>query len=408
MASIAVEGVSKVYAGGVTALSDLSFVARDGELLVLVGPSGCGKTTTLRLIAGLDRPSRGVIRLGGRDVTHVAPRDRNVAMVFQHHVLYPHMSVYRNMAFGLWLRGEAFEAKSRLMGLFRRRGIPKPDGPIDDVTRLVRQTAKMLGIEGLLGRWPHELSGGERQRVALGRALVRRPAAFLLDEPLASLDAARRADLARELKQLHRQFATTTVLVTHDQSEALSLGDRVAVMRDGTIQQIGPPMAVHDRPRNRFVAGFMGTPPMNILEGEIAEHGEQTKLVVSGHRIALSARLRRVLDTSGRRQVAIGVRPEDVVLGHAAADAGRPAIRGCVTSVEPLGYGDCVHVEFVGRSSLAVAAPVVVARTGRGAGWRVGDPVNVEFDKSRLHVFDLGTGENLALGSLPEAAGPSE
>jgi len=401
MASIAVEGVTKVYANRVTALSDLSFVARDGELLVLVGPSGCGKTTTLRLIAGLDRPSRGVIRLGENDVTRVAPRDRNIAMVFQHHVLYPHMSVYRNMAFGQWLRSPGL--LSRLLGWFRGGMDVRADGPAGDALGRVGQTAEMLGVESLLDRRPHELSGGERQRVALGRALVRRPAAFLLDEPLASLDAARRVDLARELKQLHRQLSTATVLVTHDQSEALSLGDRIAVMNDGAIQQIGPPMVIHDRPRNRFVAGFIGTPPMNFWEGEFSEHGEQIELSFAGHRMVLPARWRPVLEASGQRRVTIGVRPQDVALGHAAKDAVAAAVGGCVTSVEPLGSGDCVHVQLIGRSG-----PVVAARTNRGGGWQVGDRVNVEFDVSRLHVFDVETGENIARYGWPGAAGPGE
>jgi multiple sugar transport system ATP-binding protein len=267
----------------------------------------------------------------------------------------------------------------------------------------------MLGVEGLLGRWPHELSGGERQRVALGRALARRPAAFLLDEPLANLDAARRMSLARELKQLQRWVSTTMVMVTHDQSEALSLGDRIAVMRDGTIQQIGSPLSVYDRPRNRFVAGFIGTPPMNFLEGELAERGGELEFWVSGHRIALPTRVRRAVCASGSRQVTLGVRPEDVALGRGGADADAEAISGSVASVEPLGSGDCVDVEWVGPMGPATAAKSVVAvSTCRGSDWRVGDRAAIKFDMSRLHVFDTKTGENLARGCREGAAGPSE
>jgi multiple sugar transport system ATP-binding protein len=328
-------------------------------------------------------------------------------MVFQQNVLYPHLTVYGNMAFGLWLRGEAFGFWSRFFGRLRKLKGAQGRDRHEDASRRVRQTARMLGIEGLLGRWPHELSGGERQRVALGRALARRPAAFLLDEPLSNLDAARRTYLSRELKRLHRRFSTTTVLVTHDQSEALSLGDRVAVMGCGTIEQIGPPMAIYDRPRNRFVAGFIGTPPMNFLEGELAEREGNLEYAAYGHSIALPPQMRPALLVSGRRSAVVGVRPEDVVLHGGVAAPGSRAILGRVVSVEPLGGGDCVQVEIAAQAGFAAAArPLVAARTDRNAGWRVGDRTIVEFDTRRLHVFDGATGENLALASRQDAAGP--
>ena len=267
MARTVLAGVSKVYPRGVLAVQALDLEVEDGEFLVLLGPSGCGKTTTLRLIAGLEAATTGEIRIGGRVVSRLPSRERDVALVFQSGALFPHLSVARNMAFGLELRcggGGLWRVWKRVIGsaqaaadAARRRGIRQQ----------VRHTAELLRIEHLLDRLPRQLSGGERQRVALGRALVRQPAVFLLDEPLSNLDAGLRLQLRRELQRLHERLQTTMIYVTHDQAEAMALGGRIAVMEGGQLQQVGEPRAVYDRPRNRFVARFVGSPAMNLLSG---------------------------------------------------------------------------------------------------------------------------------------------
>src|SRR5271169_6346448 len=247
MASVVLDKVSKIYPGGVRAVSSIDLTVGDEEFIVLVGPSGCGKTTTLRMVAGLEDISEGTIRIGERVVNQVAPKDRDIAMVFQNYALYPHMTVYKNMAFGLKLRG-----------------MPKAQ-----IKQRVGEAAKILEIEHLLQRKPRQLSGGERQRVAVGRAIVREPAAFLFDEPLSNLDAKLRVTTRAELKRLHLRLKTTTIYVTHDQEEAMTLGDRIVVMRDGIIQQADTPLNTYNYPVNRFVAGFIGMPPMNFFDGAI-------------------------------------------------------------------------------------------------------------------------------------------
>ncbi len=397
MANIALDGVSKVYPGSVEAVTDLQFEVHDGELLVLVGPSGCGKTTTLRLIAGLERPTAGTIRMGGRDVLDIAPRDRNIAMVFQQNVLYPHLSVYGNLAFGLRLRF----GRSGLWSWLRDR-VPAVSNQAADgrreIAERVRQAAGMLGIGGLLERRPHELSGGERQRVALGKALVQRPAAFLFDEPLSNLDASRRVQLRRELRRLHRQVSTTTLLVTHDQGEALALGDRIAVMHQGRLRQVGPPMSVYDQPLDRFVAGFVGTPPMNFWDGELWEEEGKLTFRGCGGRVELPAEFRR-LPLRGAKQATLGIRPEDVALQAATERPERRVIVGRVTLVEPLGDTNLIHVE-VGdpASSAARSTASLTAKASREPSWRVNDTVGIRFREQRLHVFDVATGDNLVRG----------
>src|SRR5687768_1079947 len=247
MARVELEKVSKIYPGGVKAVDAIDLSIADQEFCVLVGPSGCGKSTTLRMVAGLEDISDGTIRIGERVVNHVAPKDRDIAMVFQNYALYPHMTVYKNMAFGLKLRR-----------------MPKPQ-----IHQRVTEAARILEIEHLLDRKPRQLSGGQRQRVAVGRAIVREPAAFLFDEPLSNLDAKLRVTTRAELKRLHHRLKTTTVYVTHDQEEAMTLGDRIVVMRDGVIQQADPPLATYNHPVNRFVAGFIGMPPMNFFDGAL-------------------------------------------------------------------------------------------------------------------------------------------
>src|SRR5262245_34433799 len=257
MAEVALGGVSKQYPGGVEALRDLTLTVADGELVVLVGPSGCGKTTTLRLIAGLETPTRGTLRIGGRVVNDLPPRERDVAMVFQRPALYPHLSVRDNLAFGLRMRRGGFP----LLGWNRRA---------DEVVRdRVARAARMLELDDVLDRLPGQLSGGQQQRVALGRAVVREPAAFLLDEPLSNLDARLRTEMRRELHLLHRRLRATMIYVTHDQTGALPPGDRLVVLHRGVAQQADAPLAVYERPANRFVAGFIGWPPMNFMDGQL-------------------------------------------------------------------------------------------------------------------------------------------
>ncbi len=251
MAEVILEKVGKVFPGDIEAVKDFSLDILDGEFVVLVGPSGCGKSTTLRMIAGLEEITEGTIRIEDRIINDVPPKDRDIAMVFQNYALYPHMTVYKNMAFALKLR----------------------KFPRKQIDERVRETAGILGIEELLNRRPKALSGGQRQRVALGRAIVRNPKAFLFDEPLSNLDAKLRVEMRAELKRLHHQLGTTTIYVTHDQEEAMTLGDRIVVMKDGVIQQVGVPLEVYNRPVNRFVAGFVGTPPMNFLDGRLLSEG---------------------------------------------------------------------------------------------------------------------------------------
>src|SRR3954464_7350377 len=249
MSVIALENVTKVYAGGVAAVDDVDLTIASGEFMVLVGPSGCGKSTLLRMIAGLEEVTEGSISIGDRDVTHLSPRERDIAMVFQNYALYPHMSVERNLGYGL-----------------RARHVPK-----DEITRRVSEVAQMLGLDELLARKPAALSGGQRQRVAMGRAIVREPAAFLMDEPLSNLDAKLRVDMRAELARLHDRLGVTTVSLTHDQVEAMTLGTRVAVMRDGKIQQVDAPQRLYHHPTNLFVAAFIGSPSMNLVEAEVAD-----------------------------------------------------------------------------------------------------------------------------------------
>ena len=321
MAELVLQGVSKVFAGPVTAVQDLDLEIRDQELVVLVGPSGCGKTTTLRLIAGLEDPDRGAIWIDGRQVNRVAPRDRNIAMVFQHSVLYPHMTVYENMAVGLtwrcggggirryWMRWR-HPAEARRQAERRRA-----------IARQVQDASRILGIEHLLDRLPRQLSGGECQRVALGRAIVRQPAAFLFDEPLSHLDAQLRVEMRRELKRLHQRLPGTLVYVTHDQAEALALGDRIVVMHRGRIQQSGSPREVYEQPANVFVAGFLGAPGNELDSGPLATRADAICFVSGGLAVSLPETVPGGLRASDDPAVTLGIRPEHLWL------RGRTAVR---------------------------------------------------------------------------------
>jgi multiple sugar transport system ATP-binding protein len=316
MPGLTLEAVSKVFPGETVAVEELSLDIADGEFMILVGSSGCGKTTALRMIAGLEQPSGGVIRIGERIVNHVPARDRDIAMVFQNYALYPHMTVARNLAYPL-----------------RQRRMAKAD-----IKRRVTEIAEMLGLEELLGRRPAQLSGGQRQRVAMGRALVREPQVFLLDEPLSNLDAKLRLEMRAALKRLHARLGVTTVYVTHDQVEAMTLGDRIAVMSDGKLQQLGAPQEVYDRPRNVFVAGFIGSPPMNLLLGR-CRNGE----IVAGD-------LRFARPGMADQDLIVGIRPEALM----RSCDGLPCLELEVAVVEPLGDEVVVHGSV--RAELASVA----------------------------------------------------
>ena len=373
MATVELENVTKSFrgkAGTVRAIEDLSLTVADQEFLVLVGPSGCGKTTTLRLIAGLEEPDTGAIRIEAREVTRLAPKDRDVAMVFQNYALYPHMTVYKNMAFGLSLRR----------------------GTKEEIRGKVAAAARMLGISHLLQRKPGALSGGERQRVAVGRAIVRRPGVFLFDEPLANLDATLRGRMRTEIKSLHRELATTMIYVTHDQEEAMTLGHRIVVMREGTVQQYGRPLEVYDRPANRFVAGFIGTPTMNFLDGHLERDGADQFFNGRAGRWRLPKEAGRSLDDVADQPVVAGIRPEH--LGLVEAGGGGPEswtgpVPCLVEVVEPLGDCSHVHVTTPGGASL-------VGRFGSGPTPAPGDRAQVRLDLSRIHLFAAdATGQRL-------------
>ncbi|MCX7425747.1 MAG: ATP-binding cassette domain-containing protein [Planctomycetia bacterium] len=373
MATLSLRDVAKAYPAGITAVDGLTLDVPDGELLVLVGPSGCGKTTTLRMIAGLESVTRGEIAIDGRVLSGVAPRDRDVAMVFQSCALYPHLDVRRNLAFGLSLR--------RM--------------PRAEIRRRVEETAAWLGIGHLLRRRPASLSGGQAQRVALGRAIVRRPKVFLLDEPLGAIDARLRDRLRREIRRLHDELRATMIWVTHDEHEAMSLGDRVAVMRDGRLQQVAEPMTLYERPANRFVAELIGRPTMNFVAGHVTADGEELTFRAGDLVLPLppgrQARLRPCAD----RPMLLGIRPEHLVPGPTAglssvlgATAGLSSsvictIRGQVTAVEPLGTESHVHVN-VGVCDL-------VTRLAGPNPPRVGQAIEMAVLLDHLHFFDPET-----------------
>jgi multiple sugar transport system ATP-binding protein len=375
MARVVLEGVGKVYPNGFEAIHDFNLEVADGELLVLLGPSGCGKTTALRMIAGLETITRGTVTIGSRVVNHVAARDRDVAMVFQNHVLYPHMTAYRNMAFPLKLR----------------------KAPGGEIERKVRQAAAMLGIEHLLGRKPRQLSGGQRQRVAVGRAIVRQPACFLLDEPLSDLDARLRIEMRAELKRLHRRLGTTTIYVTHDQEEAMTLGDRLAVVREGRIQQVGPPEQVFRHPVNRFVAGFLGARPMNFLEGTIVRQEGRLWFDEGGQRLIVPDwAASRLADRVGDR-VTLGIRPE--VLSPKPIEGQRHnTLNVKVNLIESLGDEHEVHLSTERH-------PGIVARLDTHDVFAPNTVIEMHVDLDRVHFFDpddeaAGTpGANLCLAA---------
>ncbi len=370
MAEVVLENVGKVYPGGVTAVKGVNLTIRDREFVVLVGPSGCGKSTTLRMIAGLEDITSGTIRIGQRVVNDVAPKDRDIAMVFQNYALYPHMTVHKNMAFAL-----------------RLRKFPKAE-----VEQRVREAARILGIEDLLDRKPRALSGGQRQRVAVGRAIVRHPKAFLFDEPLSNLDAKLRVEMRAELKRLHQNLQTTTVYVTHDQEEAMTLGSRIVVMKDGVVHQCDSPLAVYGRPANRFVAGFIGTPPMNFFEGRLA--GTDGAVRFEGDEISL----RLLPEQAGKlgawvgKPVVLGIRPEAMHVREEGRFAGREnTFAAKVSIVEP--FGDKMDIHAVSAKH-----PNIVARVDSQHPVSAGEDVRFHVDMQRVHVFEADeAGRNCAV-----------
>jgi multiple sugar transport system ATP-binding protein len=389
MAEIALEDLAKTYPDGTRAVSDLSLQIADGELVVFVGPSGCGKTTALRMVAGLEEITSGVVRIGERVVNRLPPKDRDVAMVFQNYALYPHMSAYDNMAFGL-----------------KMRSFPKAE-----IKRRVNDAARVLGLEQVLKKKPRTLSGGQRQRVAMGRAIVREPQAFLMDEPLSNLDAKLRVEMRAEIARIQRDLGATTIYVTHDQVEAMTLGDRVAVLRDGYLQQVGSPNDLYERPVNLFVAEFIGSPAMNLVGADIVRENGDLEAVFGENRLRVDDR--PALAAFAGHRVILGVRPEDLEDAAVAGGAGGRTISAVVDIREDLGSDVLVH--------FGVAAPAVrgedvqaalgaeaieatgdearrkgslfTARVARESRAREGERVELAVETSRLHFFAIESGD---------------
>jgi multiple sugar transport system ATP-binding protein len=394
VAEVTFEDVAKVYPDGTRAVNDLDLEIKDGEFMVLVGPSGCGKTTALRMVAGLEDISEGSVRIGDRVVNHVPSRDRDIAMVFQSYALYPHLTVYDNIAFGLKLKK-----------------MPK-----DEIDRRVQDAARVLGLESFLKRKPRALSGGQRQRVAMGRAIVRQPQAFLMDEPLSNLDAKLRVQMRAEIARLQNDLGVTTIYVTHDQVEAMTMGDRVAVMRKGELQQVADPQTLYDRPDNLFVGGFIGSPAMNMLEAtlERADGGMAAK--VGSQRIALgdeTLSARPGLRSFEGRNVILGIRPEDLEDASLEEAASDQQLKGHVELTEALGSEIMVHFRIdakaaqtdetqelaqdagtqgMGEGPAAGEGALMVGRFGARSRVRTDDDIEVAVDTRALHFFDPENG----------------
>jgi multiple sugar transport system ATP-binding protein len=393
VAEIQLEQLTKVYPDGTRAVSELDIDIADGEFIVLVGPSGCGKTSALRMVAGLEPITDGTVRIGGRVVNHLPPKNRDIAMVFQNYALYPHMSAFKNMAFGLKLRK-----------------VPRPE-----ISTRVGDTARVLGLEGVLPKRPRTLSGGQRQRVAMGRAIVREPQAFLMDEPLSNLDAKLRVEMRAEIARLQRDLQVTTIYVTHDQVEAITLGDRVAVMRDGVLQQIDAPQALYNRPVNLFVAEFIGSPAMNLVGADIARANGNLVARFGEHELTIDASALKARPTLGEftgRRIILGIRPEDLEDAELAGGVaeGRK-IAATVDIREDMGSELFMHfgvgalpvtgedvkaalgeeaIEATSQSATREGG-LFVARVGRGSKAEEGGRIDLVVDPSRLHFFDPET-----------------
>lgn len=359
MANVKVVELNKVYPNGFHAVKDVNLSIEDKEFMILVGPSGCGKTTTLRMIAGLEDITSGDMVIGDRKVNDVSPKDRNIAMVFQNYALYPHMTVYENMAFGLKLS-------------------KTPKAEIDE---RIKKAAKILDIESLLKRKPKQLSGGQRQRVALGRAIVRKPEVFLMDEPLSNLDAKLRVQMRAELIKLHNELETTFIYVTHDQTEAMTMGTRICVMNDGIVQQVADPRTIYNKPANVFVASFIGAPQMNFFSGKVLE-GKAVQ--VEAHNFKLSEKMIKAVDEKQKANapVTVGIRPEDIRLG--SADEG---ITAKVEVTELLGSDLNIYFK-IGEKNY-------IMKTDAASNIKIGDTIYPVFDSEKLHLFDQETEQSL-------------
>ena len=361
MASVTIRDLNKKYDGGYHAVKDVNLEIRDKEFMVLVGPSGCGKTTTLRMVAGLEEITSGEILIGTEVVNELPPMDRNIAMVFQNYALYPHKSVYQNMAFGLQMRKY----------------------PKDEIEKRVREAADILGIGPLLERKPRQLSGGQRQRVAVGRAIVRHPEVFLFDEPLSNLDAQLRVQMRVELKRLHERLETTAIYVTHDQVEAMTLGDRVVVMKDGWVQQVVEPLELYGKPANKFVAGFIGSPAMNFVDVTVSDSGGALWADAENLRLKVPQQLAEGVRAHTGKRLTLGVRPEALHLAN-GSDPSEYSFATAVDVVEPLGNEILVNFRAGGAAMVARVDPAVRVKAHEG--------IRVALDPARVHFFDEKSG----------------
>ena len=363
MASLQLKNIKKTYGNGITAVNDFNLDIEDQEFVIFVGPSGCGKSTTLRMIAGLEEISDGELYIGDKLMNDVAPKDRDIAMVFQSYALYPHMTVYDNMAFGLKLRK-----------------VPK-----DEIDKMVKEAAKILDLTPLLERKPKALSGGQRQRVAMGRAIVRNPKVFLMDEPLSNLDAKLRVQMRIEIAKLHQRLGTTIIYVTHDQTEAMTLGTRIVVMKDGVVQQVDTPQNLYEKPQNLFVAGFMGSPQMNFLDAVVEVSGDTASLNVAGGSIPLpSSKSKKLIDGGyAGKTVTFGVRPEDVYDSPSFVDSAKCVFESTIKVYELLGAEVYLYFDL--------AEFPITARVDSRTTARPGDTVKFAFDVEKIHVFDKET-----------------
>jgi multiple sugar transport system ATP-binding protein len=366
MANVVLENVQKVYPGGVVAVNDVNLTIEDREFVVLVGPSGCGKSTTLRMVAGLEEISSGTILVDGKKVNDVPPKDRDIAMVFQNYALYPHMTVYNNMAFGLKLRR-----------------FPK-----EEIDHRVREAAEILSIQELLERKPKELSGGQRQRVAVGRAIVRKPKAFLFDEPLSNLDAKMRVQMRMEISKLHTRLSSTMIYVTHDQVEAMTMGDRIVVMKDGIIQQVAEPLDLYAHPVNQFVAGFIGSPPMNFFPGTIEQRAGGLWFVADAFALRMDDPKASRLNERVGKPVVFGIRPEDMADALFIAQPHTDhQVKAKVEVIEPMGAEIYLYLS-VGRHSF-------VARVGSSQTAEVNQELTLVVNMKKAHFFDTTSGSAL-------------
>ena len=363
MADLQLKHIYKRYAGGVTAVSDFTLDIDDKEFIILVGPSGCGKSTTLRMVAGLEEISEGELYFGGRLVNDVAPKDRDIAMVFQNYALYPHMTVFENMAFGLKLRKT----------------------PKDEIKKRVTEAAKILDIEHLLDRKPKALSGGQRQRVAMGRAIVRNPKVFLMDEPLSNLDAKLRVAMRTEIKKLHNKLQTTFMYVTHDQTEAMTMGTRIVVMKDGVIQQVDTPANLYTKPDNVFVAGFIGSPQMNFVTATLSKENGSVYASFGDNKIMIpNGKVTPELEGYIGKEVIVGIRPEDIHDDEAVISSRPEAVCNAYVEVtEMMGAETYLYLELAGEQ--------FTARVNQRSTAKIGDTIKVAFETNKIHIFDKDT-----------------